>query len=51
MKTQGVTWNAVVTDDFDNTVGFLKDTFGLSAAVELPGFAMFPQANGGIGAA
>lgn len=48
MKTQGVTWNAIVTDDFDKTVAFFKDTFGLTPGVEFPGFAMLPQANGGI---
>jgi predicted enzyme related to lactoylglutathione lyase len=48
MKTQGITWNAVVTDDFDKTVAFFKDTFGLTPGVEFPGFAMFPHANGGI---
>jgi len=50
MKQQGITWNAIVTpgDDFDKTVAFFKDALGLAAGVEFPGFAMFPQENGGI---
>lgn len=50
MKHQGITWNAIVSsgDDFDKTVAFFKNVFGLTATVEFPGFAMFPQAGGGI---
>ncbi|MFF4805290.1 hypothetical protein ACFY1U_44065 [Streptomyces sp. NPDC001351] len=48
MKTQAITWNAVVPGEFDKTVAFFEDTFGLTPGIEVPGFVMFPQANGGI---
>ncbi|MFF8367406.1 VOC family protein [Streptomyces lydicus] len=48
MEMQGIAWNAIVTAEFDKTVAFFKDVFGLPATVEHPGFAQFPQAGGGV---
>ncbi|MGA9102727.1 VOC family protein, partial [Aeromicrobium sp.] len=50
MDVQGITWHAVVlgTDEFAATHELLTSTFGLSPAMEQPGWSMFPMPNGTI---
>lgn len=46
MNVHGLAWLGTRTAEFDGMVAFLKDVFGLTPAIDEPGFAVFRLANG-----